>query len=145
MSGSSGAIIGGPNLRLIDSITQFVNGTQAVWDDISVPIPNGLVVYAIDTTAIKIGDGVTLYANLPVRLALNSIITLADTVAALQTSGTGSGGLTMSQVTTIVNSALDLSLDNYITNTGLTTILMSYVTTAALRGKLPYQMFIGAH
>ena len=72
MSGSSGAIIGGPNLRLIDSITQFVNGTQAVWDDISVPIPNGLVVYAIDTTAIKIGDGVTLYANLPVRLALNS-------------------------------------------------------------------------
>ena len=83
MSGSNGAIIGAPNLRLINTITQFLNGSQAVWNNITIPIPLGLVVYAIDTTAVKIGDGVTLYADLPVWFTLNSIGTLAQEVETL--------------------------------------------------------------
>ena len=130
MSGSSGAIIGGPNLRLIDSITQFVNGTQAVWDDISVPIPVGLVVYAVDTTALKMGDGVTLYADLPVLFALNSIITIAEEIAALQAGSATT--ITLSQVETAINVALNATLANYVTTAALTTAFANRVTTAQL-------------
>ena len=68
-------IIGAPNLRLINAVTQFVGGTQAVWNDITLPIPEGLVVYAVDTTALKLGDGSTLYADLPVLFNLNTLTT----------------------------------------------------------------------
>jgi len=83
MSGS-GPIIGAPNLALIDAITQFVGGTQTVWNTITIPIPAGLVVYATDTTALKIGDGSTLYVNLPVVIYLNAIVSMTQ-VAALTT------------------------------------------------------------
>jgi hypothetical protein len=85
MSGRNGAIIGAPNLALIDSITQFNNGTQAVWNTITTPIPSRAVIYAIDTTAIKIGDGTSLYRDLPVVFYLNSVLTLAQEVAAMAT------------------------------------------------------------
>jgi len=76
-------VAGAPNLSVVDAITQFVGGTQPQWNTITIPIPLGLVVYAIDTTAVKMGDGVTLYAELPILFTLSSIITLTEQVAAL--------------------------------------------------------------
>ena len=81
----SGSILGAPNLTVIDAITQFLGGGQAVWDSVTIPVPSGLVVYATDTTAVKIGDGSTLYANLPVWFLLSDVGTLASQVAELTT------------------------------------------------------------
>ena len=136
MSGSSGPIIGAPNLRLIDSITQFVNGTQAVWNNISIPIPSGVVVYAVDTTVVKMGDGVTLYAALPVLFTINSIITLSQEISAFlenenNNTGGGTGGgssVTLDQVQNYVTNILS----TYITQGQLTTDLSGYVTTPAI-------------
>jgi len=86
MSGS-GPIIGAPNLALIDAITQFVGGTQTVWNTITIPIPAGLVVYATDTTALKIGDGSTLYVNLPVILTLNTLTTMVNAITSVEAGG----------------------------------------------------------
>jgi hypothetical protein len=65
------------NLQVIDSITQIVNGTQSTWNTLSIPVPKSMVVYAADTTAIKIGDGETLYAELPVIATLSQLLQLA--------------------------------------------------------------------
>lgn len=121
MSGSNGAIIGAPNLALIGAITQFANGTQAVWNDITIPIPYGLVVYAIDTTAVKIGDGATLYVNLPVVFTLNSIITLAQQVAS-----------DTSTLQSQIQTYLTTQLTGYVSNAGLTETLAGYATIAGL-------------
>ena len=127
MSGSgNGSVLDAPNLAIIDAITQFVGGTQAVWDTVTVPIPANLVVYATDTTALKIGDGVTLYANLPVKFYLNSLTTLVDQIAALATQLTGN------ETTT----ALTSLLANYVTSTALGTTLSGYATTAMVKTKL---------
>ena len=124
MSGS-GLVTGAPNLSVIDAVTQFVGGTQAVWNTVSIPIPAGLVVYAVDTTALKIGDGTSLYVNLPVVLTLNSIPTLMSDVATLLGGGGGTGG----GVTQI---ELTAALGSYTTTTALNALLAGYVTTSAL-------------
>lgn len=73
-------------LQPINAITQFVNGTQATWNAITVPIPAGLIIYATDTTVVKVGDGVNLYANLPTAFTINDILTLTSTVNTLSTN-----------------------------------------------------------
>jgi hypothetical protein len=85
----SGNIQGNSNLQVIEAITQFVGGTQAVWNSIAVPVPAGMVVYALDTTAVKMGDGQTLYANLPVLFTISSIVSLTNLVNTLNTSTQG--------------------------------------------------------
>lgn len=76
----SATIQGNSELQSINAITQFVDGTQAIWNTITVPIPAGLVVYATDTTAVKLGDGQTLYADLPTLFTLDSITSLTTLV-----------------------------------------------------------------
>jgi len=103
----SQSVTGIPNIALIDSISQFLNGTQAVWNNITIPIPAGLVVYAIDTTAIKIGDGVTLYSNLPVVFYLNSIVSLSSQIAELTTQIFGPNNTSIAaQISAAITSAL---------------------------------------
>ena len=76
----SGSVLGASNLVVIDAVTQFVGGTQATWNNITVPIPSGLVVYATDTTVFKIGDGITLYASLPVAFRLSDLLALLESL-----------------------------------------------------------------
>lgn len=122
MSGSSGAIVGAPNLRLIDAIQQFFGGSQATWNSITIPIPAGLVVYAVDTTALKIGDGSTLYSDLPVVITLDAIIAAA--------SGGGSGGISESTMASYVTAALS----SYVTSASFSTFTSNYLNNAALTG-----------
>ncbi len=68
------------NLSIVNAVTQFVNASQATWNSVSVPIPNGMVIYASDTTVLKMGDGITLYANLPALLTLNQLTSLVNSV-----------------------------------------------------------------
>jgi hypothetical protein len=113
MSGSGGGIQGAPNLAVIDAITQFLGGTEAVWNTITIPIPTGMVVYAVDTTVLKMGDGVTLYAALPVLLTLNQIVTLNNQVNTLA-------------ATCVTTTALTATLTNYVTSAALSTLLNMY-------------------
>ena len=73
-------------LQPINAISQFVNGTQATWNSITVPIPAGLIIYATDTTAVKVGDGTNLYANLPTAFTISDILTLTSTVNTLSSN-----------------------------------------------------------
>lgn len=50
----------------IYAITQFSGGTGAVWRAMSQPLPAGVLSIESDTGIVKMGDGATLYANLPV-------------------------------------------------------------------------------
>ncbi len=74
MSGNQGP----GNLSIVNSITQFVNASQATWNSITIPIPAGMVVYASDTQAVKMGDGATLYAQLPTLFTFSQITSLAS-------------------------------------------------------------------
>lgn len=74
------------NVYGIGGLTQFVGGTQAVWDTVEIPVPNGLVVYAPDTTAIKVGNGSSRYSELPVLFNLSTILGLVDQVNANSTN-----------------------------------------------------------
>lgn len=70
MSGSSGTP------ATINAVIQFSGATGATWSNLTTPVPNGLITIESDTKVMKRGDGVTLYANLPVFFDLNSLITL---------------------------------------------------------------------
>jgi len=126
-------VAGAPNLAVVDAITQFVGGTQAVWNNVTIPIPAGLVIYATDTTVVKLGDGVTLYVNLPVILTLNTLSSMQQQLTSLTSGGSGSGTSTFqtaAQVTTAINAALAA----YTTTAALATELQAYVTTNGLNG-----------
>jgi hypothetical protein len=58
----------------VKSLTQFFGGTKAVWTDIKSPIPDSMLVMASDTTEVKIGNGVSLYADLPVLFKVSDIV-----------------------------------------------------------------------
>lgn len=66
----------------LNTITQFVNTNQAHWASSTEPVPYGLLIYDPTTTILKRGDGVTLYANLPVLFSLSSIPTLTSEATA---------------------------------------------------------------
>ena len=66
------------NVSEISALIQFLNGTAAAWSDTTVPPPSGCIIYATDTTAIKLGDGVTLYSNLPIIITLNQLLGLTS-------------------------------------------------------------------
>jgi len=61
---------------VIQGIFQRLNATQADWNNTSVPIPYGLITIDSSTGIIKIGDGVTLYANLKTLCNINDYINL---------------------------------------------------------------------
>lgn len=67
------------SLVTINAITQIVGGTQTAWNNTNIIVPLGVVVYAPDTTVIKMGDGVSTYANLPVIATLKDILNLVNT------------------------------------------------------------------
>jgi len=57
--------------QVIESLLQFENGTQEVWENTFVIIPNKALVYTIDTRIIKRGDGEHTFAELPVLFDMN--------------------------------------------------------------------------
>ena len=68
-------------LSIIQSVVQFQNGTASVWNGVNVPIPQGVVVIATDTLDVKIGDGSTLYVNLPILFNINNILTITNSLS----------------------------------------------------------------
>lgn len=72
------------NLKRVEAITQFVGGTAAEWNNVLVPVPDRVLVIAIDTGEVKMGDGVRLYVNLPVLFNIQQIITMRTELTAVQ-------------------------------------------------------------
>ena len=52
--------------------------TDAEWKGLTKPIPANMMVFASDTKVIKVGDGVTMYNDLPVYYDPNGTVDLAD-------------------------------------------------------------------
>jgi len=54
-----------PNIP-IEAMLSSLGGTKEEWELTSLPIPDGLLVYTIDTMDFKLGNGTDLYKDLPV-------------------------------------------------------------------------------
>ena len=67
-------------LKTIRAVTQALDGRQATWDSVSLPVPERVWIIASDTSAVKIGNGISRYADLPVAFYLNNIDVLAAQV-----------------------------------------------------------------
>src|ERR1700692_2134181 len=72
MSGTTGGSTPAP----INAVIQFSGATGATWSNLTTPVPNGLVTIESDTGILKRGDGVTLYAQLPVFFNLSTLTQL---------------------------------------------------------------------
>lgn len=64
-------------LKTIRAITQALDGRQATWDNVSLPVPDRVWIIATDTSAVKIGNGATKYADLPVAFYMNDVNAIA--------------------------------------------------------------------
>lgn len=62
------------SIKQIKSLVQFARGSKLVWETLTTPIPNGVVVFSIDDGVFKLGDGVTTYVNLPVLFTYNDLV-----------------------------------------------------------------------
>jgi hypothetical protein len=65
----------------IESLTQFFGGTAAVWNNIATPVPDKMIVIALDTGDIKRGNGIALYSDLPILFNVNDIINIQASLA----------------------------------------------------------------
>lgn len=62
------------SLRQIKSLVQFAKGNRLAWEVMDVPIPSGVVVLSLDDRDLKLGDGVTLYHQLPVLFNFDDLL-----------------------------------------------------------------------
>lgn len=57
----------------IEAMLSSLGGTQEEWNLTSLPIPDGLLVYTIDTKDFKLGNGHDLYKDLPIFFNANNM------------------------------------------------------------------------
>lgn len=69
------------NLATIDAITMFHKGTRAEWNNVNIPVPDGMLVIDYDTTGVKRGDGQSLYADLSELFRISDLVTIFDTLS----------------------------------------------------------------
>lgn len=62
----------------ISGLTILPEGTDAEWAALTVPIPDGVLVYATDTKLIKRGNGSLLYSALPIYMEKQPIGTIVQ-------------------------------------------------------------------
>ncbi len=135
------------NLSTVNAVTQFINATQATWNNVTIPVPQGMVVYASDTTVIKMGDGSTLYANLPSLFTLNQIINLSNSLAT-NTAAIAAINATLVGVTegSITNAAITAGTINNAVIGGSTPAAGNFTTlgaTGAVNSKTGQFLFNG--
>jgi len=52
--------------KSINATIQLNHGTENEWNNITIPIPEGMLAYAVDTKVFKLGDGTNTFDDLPV-------------------------------------------------------------------------------
>jgi len=63
-----------PLPSVIEQVVQIVGATAADWTSTTQPLPNNVLVIAMDTGDVKRGNGVALYSDLPVLFNVNDIV-----------------------------------------------------------------------
>ena len=94
-----------PDPAAINAVIQFTGATGAVWTNLTTPIPNGLVTIESDTGIMKRGDGVTLYANLPLFFNLSTLTTLMNNTVQKGAGAAQSGDLVTTTKLFAINAA----------------------------------------
>ena len=59
---------------VIEQITQRIGASAADWEATTQPVPNNVLLVAMDTGDVKRGNGVALYADLPVLFNVNDVV-----------------------------------------------------------------------
>lgn len=62
-----------PNQALVDALQELSSGSEVTWDNFLFPIPKGVVIVTTDTQRFKVGDGFSLYSQLPDGPSISSI------------------------------------------------------------------------
>lgn len=96
--------------QTINSMIQFTGATGAVWNNLTTPVPNGIVTVESDTGILKRGDGVTLYANLPIFFNLSTLVTLMGNTVQKTAGNAVSGDLVSTTKLFGINAAGDVVL-----------------------------------
>lgn len=60
-------------MNTIASTISLSEGLESEWASLPIPIPHGMLTYAVDTQLIKRGDGISLYADLPTFISINAV------------------------------------------------------------------------
>lgn len=68
-------------VAVIQHLLQQVGPRPIDWNNLTIPLPSGVVVFEHETGAVKMGDGESLYAELPVLFNLNDIVNIMATLA----------------------------------------------------------------
>jgi hypothetical protein len=63
------------------NVIQFGGGSSSQFTNLNAPVPDGILLIALDTGEVKVGDGSTLYASLPTLVTLKSIANLTSVYA----------------------------------------------------------------
>lgn len=71
------------SIKQIKSMLQFSRGGSLVWEALVTPVPDNVVAFSIDDGVFKLGDGVTLYKNLPVLFTFNELISVQGGISGL--------------------------------------------------------------
>jgi len=82
----------------------FHKGTRAEWNNVNIPVPDGMIVIDYDTTGVKRGNGQSLYADLPELFRISDLITIFDT---LETKADKIHSHTMSSISDLTTLARD--------------------------------------
>lgn len=64
----------------ISAIVQYLKAATSDWNNLNTPVPADALIIDQETLDIKIGDGTTLFRNLPVKVNVNNILSLYETV-----------------------------------------------------------------
>lgn len=71
------------SIKQIKSLVQFARASSLVWEAMTIAIPDGVAVFSLDDGAFKIGDGTTMYQNLPTLFDYEDLITAQTGVSSL--------------------------------------------------------------
>jgi hypothetical protein len=71
------------SIQQIKSLVQFTRASSLVWQAMTIPIPNGIVTFSVDDGAFKLGNGVSLYTDLPTLFTYEDLLSAQGGVSNL--------------------------------------------------------------
>jgi len=97
-------------LKRLKAIVEYSKGTSNVWSDTVRPITDGVLVFALDNGVFKLGDGQTLYKDLPILFTLTELLntTSAGSNIFIEPTVEMEGEIVIAQDGMLINSGIKL-------------------------------------